>query len=194
MMFGRNPGTDDTWKRIPEGSVGVELGVWKGDSSAKFLKRAGHVHLVDPWSVVAYEDSDEFGDYQGYLDRYSGLVGSNNPDDFQKYYDGIYHSVADRFKNSSVTIHRMTTDEFFEKFNEKVDWVYVDALHSFEGCLNDLRNARKIIKSGGSIFGDDYGNEKYRKEGVENAVNQFIKETGLKLDTFSLDQFEIKVP
>ena len=194
MMFGRNPGTDDTWKRIPEGSVGVELGVWKGDSSTKFLKRAGHLHLVDPWSVVAYEDSDEFGDYQGYLDRYSGLVGSNNPDDFQKYYDGIYRDVANKFKNSPVTIHRMTTDDFFEKFDEKVDWVYVDALHSFEGCLNDLRNARKIIKSGGSIFGDDYGNEKYRKEGVERAVNQFIEETGLKLETFSLDQFEIKVP
>ena len=40
MMFGKNPGTDATWKRIPEGSVGAELGVWMGDSSAKFLKRA----------------------------------------------------------------------------------------------------------------------------------------------------------
>ena len=51
MMFGKNPGTDQTWKRIPEGSVGAELGVWQGDSSEKFLKRAGHAHSVDSWSV-----------------------------------------------------------------------------------------------------------------------------------------------
>ena len=43
MMFGKNPGTDATWKRIPEYSVGAELGVWKGDSSLKFLKRACHI-------------------------------------------------------------------------------------------------------------------------------------------------------
>ena len=43
MMFGKNPGTDETWKRIPENSVGAELGVWQGESSEKFLKRAKHV-------------------------------------------------------------------------------------------------------------------------------------------------------
>ena len=43
MMFGKNPGTDETWKRIPEYSVGAELGVWKGESSLKFLKRARHI-------------------------------------------------------------------------------------------------------------------------------------------------------
>lgn len=43
MMFGKNPGTDETWKRIPEYSVGAELGVWKGESSLKFLKRAKYI-------------------------------------------------------------------------------------------------------------------------------------------------------
>ena len=54
MMFGKNPGTDETWKRIPENSVGAELGVWQGESSEKFLKRAKHVHLVDSWSPIVY--------------------------------------------------------------------------------------------------------------------------------------------
>jgi len=189
MMFGKNIGTTETCKRIPEGSIGVELGVWQGESSEKFLKKAGHLHLVDPWSSIAYEDSDEFGDYQGYLDRYSKLVGSNNPDDFQKFYDNIYNMVSAKMINRPVTIHRQTTDEFFAEFTEKVDWVYVDALHSFEGCLSDLRNARKIIKPGGSIFGDDYGN----KPGVVKAVDTFIADTGLTLDNFYTNQFEIKV-
>ena len=188
-MFGVNTGSNETWKRIPQDSVGVELGVWKGESSAKFLKRAKHLHLVDPWSAVAYEDSDEFGDYQGYLNRYSKLVGSNNPADFQKYYDSIYENVKRRFANHSVTIHRMTTNRFFETFTERVDWVYVDALHSFDGCLSDLRNSIKIIKSGGFIFGDDYGN----KPGVVKAVDTFIQETGLTLNNFYSNQYEIRM-
>lgn len=190
MMFGNNPGTNETWKRIPQDSVGVELGVWKGESSAKFLKRAKFIHLVDPWSAVAYEDSDEFGDYQGFLDRYSKLVGSNNPADFQKYYDNIATTVEQRFDKNCVKIHRMTTDEFFNTFEDKVSWVYVDALHSFDGCLNDLRNSRTIIEPGGYIFGDDYGDN---KPGVRDAVNAFIAETGLVLNNFHSDQFEIQV-
>ena len=189
MMLGTNTGSNETWKRIPEGSVGVELGVWKGVSSERFLRRAGHLHLVDPWSAVAYEDSDEFGDYQGYLDRYSKIVGSNKPEDFQRYYDNIAKSVQTKFRDKHVTIHRTTTDEFFENFKERVDWVYVDALHNFEGCLSDLRKSLKIVKEGGSIFGDDYGN----KPGVVRAVDAFIAETGLTLDNFYTTQYEIKV-
>lgn len=189
MMLGTNTGSNETWKRIPEGSTGVELGVWKGESSSKFLQRAGHLHLVDPWSAVAYEDSDEFGNYQGYLNRYSKIVGSNKPQDFQKYYDGIAHDVKTKFKDKPVTIHRMTTDEFFGNFEGQVDWVYVDALHSFDGCLSDLRKSLKLVREGGSIFGDDYGN----KPGVVKAVDAFIAETGLTLDNFYTTQFEIKV-
>lgn len=189
MMLGKNKGSNETWKLIPPNSIGVELGVWRGDSSAKFLQRAKHLHLVDPWSVVAYEQSDEFGDYDGYLDRYAELVGSRNPSDFQAYYDDIAAAVIARFKNQPVTIHRCTTTEFFSTFTDHVDWVYVDALHSYEGCLSDLHNSLKIVKSGGWIFGDDYGN----KPGVVKAVDDFIKHTGLKLDNFYDNQYRIKV-
>ena len=54
MMLGKNVGSEETWKRIPFNSVGVEIGVWKGDSSEKFLRKASHLHLVDQWSPIAY--------------------------------------------------------------------------------------------------------------------------------------------
>lgn len=190
MMFGKNPGTDETWKLIPKDSIGVELGVWKGDSSEKFLRRAKHLHLVDPWACAPYEQSDEFGDYDGYLKRYSTIVGSSTPRDFQKYYDNIYNQVVERFDQKPVTIHRCTTDEFFDSFAEKVDWVYVDALHSFDGCLNDLQRSLNVVKQGGYIFGDDYNT----KPGVTKAVDAFIQMTGLTLDIFYKDQFKIAVP
>ena len=185
-----NQGTDETWKRIPSGSIGVELGVWKGGSSAKFLKNASFLHLVDAWSIEPYKGSDENGGWEGYLKKYSDLVvGSKDPNEFQKYYDGIYADVCKKFKDKPVKIWRMSTDKFFEQFDQKVDWVYVDAAHSYEGCLYDLRKSLTIIKPGGSIFGDDYGN----KKGVVRAVDEFIQETGLQLDNFYKNQIEIKV-
>lgn len=173
MMFGTNKA--ETWRKIPEGSVGVEIGVWKGDHAAGLLKRAGFLHLVDPWSVTAYEHSDEFGDYRRYLERYSHLVGSNRPEDFQKLYDAIHQSVVSRFEGMPVSIHRMTSAQFFETFQERVDWVYVDGSHAYEGCLADLRGAYRIT---GVILGDDYGN----KPGVTKAVDEFVDYLGLQLE------------
>jgi Methyltransferase domain len=187
MMYGQNLNSEETWKRIPENSIGVEIGVWKGDSSDKFLRRARHMHLVDNWSPVSYENSDEHGNYENYLKRYSKLVGSNDPKDFQKYYNNIYNSVVERFKDRSITIHRMSSEQFFKTFTEKVDWVYVDGDHSYEGCLKDLRNCLKILKPTGVIFGDDYTN----KPGVYQAVNQFIAETNLSFNNFYKTQYEI---
>jgi hypothetical protein len=184
MMYGENSGTDETVKRIPEGSVGVEIGVWKGQSSKKFLKRVEHLHLVDPWSIRAYKnDSGEFTERgQTYFRRYAKLVGSQKPEAFQSYYEKIYNEVKEKFKNQPVTIHRCTSDEFFKKFEEKVDWIYIDGLHDYEGCLKDLRNALTIVKH-------DYGN----KPGIVRAVDQFIAETNLPFDNFFTNQFEIKV-
>ena len=190
MMFGKNPGTDATWKRIPEYSVGAELGVWKGESSAKFLKRASHIHLVDAWAPEVFEGSNEFGGYQAYLERYSKLTGEATTEGFERYYNKIYESVASRFADSPVTIHRMSTAKWFDTFDEKLDWIYVDASHAYEGCLHDLTRAVGMIKPGGKLFGDDYGPKKL---GVKNAVDQFIKNTGYTLNNFHDDQFEVQL-
>jgi hypothetical protein len=47
MMVGENHFAAKTLLRIPKDSIGAELGVWKGDSSKLFLKRAKLLYLVD---------------------------------------------------------------------------------------------------------------------------------------------------
>ena len=117
------------------------------------------------------------------------MVGAKDPKDFVKYYNNIYESVRARFLLKPVTIHRMFTKEFFGTFSEKVDWVYVDAAHDHDGCYFDLTNSLKIVKPGGSIFGDDYIN----KAGVRSAVDAFIRDNDLVLNNFHGSQFEIKL-
>lgn len=190
MMYGKNTDSRQTLNRIPLQSTGVEIGVWQGDSSARFLTKARHLHLVDSWSPVPYTKSDEHGTYEDYLRRYSQLVGSEDPADFQAYYDKIYHAVVKRFQDQAVTIHRVSSSEFFQSFDQQVDWVYVDGDHSFQGCLADLRGCLRIVRPGGQILGDDYTN----KPGVRQAVDTFVNETGLKLNNFYGTQYEICIP
>lgn len=184
MMFGRNKGIDVVLPHLPDQSVGIEVGVWRGDSSEKLLTKARVLHLVDPWSVTAYEESDEFGDYDAYLDRYSKLVGSKDPLDFQKYYDGVYETVVQRFSQSPVYIHRKISVQFFSEYQGMADWIYLDGSHSHEGCLNDLRESVHVAPR---VFGDDY----CVKPGVTSAVNQFVEEAGRSLLYLGDGQYRI---
>ena len=205
MMFGSNKHSIDVMHLIKEGSVGAEIGVWKGVSSEKFLKRnPKHLHLVDSWSVSAYVNSDEHGTYENYLNRYSELTGGNTPDDFAKYYEKVFVEVSRKFRQPNVTIHRMQSDEWFEiqtawceSSTEKLDWIYIDGDHSFKGCYRDLCNAVKVVKSGGYILGDDYkwAFQKYGKDGVTQAVDKFQTVYNLKAEQEGTgSQFSIRMP
>lgn len=196
MMYGQNQGSIKTCERIPLNSIGVEIGVWRGDSSEKFLNRVKHLHLVDSWSPIAYQQNNEHGSYKDYLNRYKELVGSTDPNDYQKFYDNIHLSVLRRFKDKPVTIHRMSSREFFNKFNDQVDWVYVDGDHSYNGVINDLTNSLKILKPGGKILGDDYASVPMKvgyKPEVKRAVDDFVKQHNLKFDNFYGTQYEITI-
>lgn len=188
---GRNKGGKSTAKKILKNSIGVEIGVWKGFTSEHFIKKTKHLHLVDSWSVIAYKDSDEHGTYENYLARYADMVGSTDPEDFQKYYDNIYENVCKKFEGKNVTIHRMPSSEFFKTFDQTVDWIYIDGDHSYAGCFQDLENSKNIIKKGGSIFGDDYN--KSEKPGVKKAVDEFVNKYNLPLNIYAGDQYQINL-
>jgi len=183
MMFGKNTHVTETVKRIPPGSVGVEIGVWQGGTSALFLKRCRFLHLVDPWSIDPYEAQPN------YFTRYRTLVGSADRKDFETYYERVFQSVKRRFAGKQVKIHRCTSAEFFDTFEGLVDWVYIDGMHTFEGCMADLNGSLKIVRGGGFIFGDDYGT----KPGIAEAVNTFVADNGLPLKVFAKTQFQISV-
>ena len=199
MMFGNNKHSVDIMHLVRKGSIGAEIGVWKGVSSARFLaKKPKELHLVDSWSTVAYEESDEHGTYQNYLDRYATLTGGNTEEEFSAFYEGVYMGVESTLgKDPAVTIHRMTSDEWFESFESKLDWIYIDGDHSFKGCYRDLCNAVKVVKSGGYILGDDYkwAFQKYGKDGVTQAVDKFRTVYNMNPQQEGMgSQFSIQVP
>ena len=96
--------------------------------------------MVDSWSPTAYEQAMDEAGFKNYLKRYGTIVKNNTVGGYKQYYDQVWAHVNEKFKGKPITLHRMTTDNFFKKFQETVDWVFVDALHTYDNCLKDLKN------------------------------------------------------
>jgi len=123
--------------------VGVEIGVWKGDSSRHMLEKCRFMYLIDP--LGPYEgnpDSTVFA-----LPELIEALQQENPGRVG-FIKGLAHEVADQVP--------------------EVDFVFVDGNHEFEYVEMDLAFYWPKVRSGGFISGHDYGEP---WPGVVNAVN-----------------------
>lgn len=186
-------------KHIPKGTIGAEIGVWAGNTSKSILEQAEplELHLVDPWSKEPYKQqvNSEHNSYEEYLKKYSKITGGNSEAKFDAYYDQMFEKVTNKFiGNDNVTIHRMWSKDFFDTFEGKLDWIYIDGDHSYEGCYADLVGCLKVMKPNCIIFGDDYAWQSSNgKPGVTKAVAQFAKENSFKLEKLGNREYMIKI-
>ena len=116
-------------REATDGAVFVELGCWKGRSSA-FLAvevlnsgKLIEIHFVDPEILKVYE---------------------------------VFKQNIEAVSDVDVSIHRMKTTEAADLFEDKsVDFVWVDAGHEYDDVLADLRAWWPKVCIGGVIGGDD---------------------------------------
>jgi predicted O-methyltransferase YrrM len=77
-----------------------------------------------------------------------------------------------------------TTDvgaEFFQSIGfGDVDLLYIDAAHTYEAVYADMSNWWPLVRSGGTVFGDDFIPH---YPGVERAVRRFCQEHRLPFET-----------
>lgn len=131
--------------------VCVELGTWKGCSAiavARLVRQwDGVVHCVDVW-----EQENVMGDF-------------------------VPVTVGECLRNldaAGVTEHvRLIvarTTEAATRWEGPIDYLYVDADHSYDGCVADLEAWWPHLRVGGLLAGDDYGDA---RQGVTQAWDMF---------------------
>jgi hypothetical protein len=54
---------------------------------------------------------------------------------------------------------------------EELDFVYIDAAHSYQSCMNDIVSWYPKVRTGGILAGHDYQNDNF---GVKRAVDEFV--------------------
>lgn len=167
---------------LPANGIGAEIGVLEGDFSQEILTKAlpSQLHLIDPWCHQERED------YQ--------KDHANAEDAIQ---DMRYHNLKRRFEEQisagQVHVYREYSGVAVDQFEDKsLDWVYIDAVHSYEGALADLKAFAPKIKDDGFILGHDFTNSPPARKmefGVVEAVKDFLSESGWSFLALTAENF-----
>jgi hypothetical protein len=132
----------------------AEIGVAEGRNAEVMIKwpSVTKLYLIDAWKQLKQK-----GD--------AGLSQAWHDDN----YVGMMYRT-DSHKEKRVVLRGLTEWGIAQIPDDSLALAYVDADHSYEGCLRDLKAIWPKIKKGGVLAGHDYLNEAY---GVRRAVQEF---------------------
>ena len=146
---------------------GAEIGVYQGEFSMFVRSRwnGKMMFLIDRWEHV--------DGYRDIMNKKQSVQNSN------------FQAVLEKFKDDSgVSIFRMDSMEAVGRFGDgDLDWVYIDADHSYNACKADIEEWSKKVRIGGIVAGHDYldGTYSIGEFGVKSAVDEYVGKHGYKL-------------
>jgi hypothetical protein len=152
---------------------GAEIGVFTGAMSAALLKGHSELRLamIDSWESGGKAYQGDSGDFHAGLDQAQQdacLANARRATSFAKDRRRIVRERSVRAaENKSLT---------------NLDFAFIDADHSYEGCAADIAAWWPKIKPGGWLCGHDYANPAFPKFGVTRAVDEFVSQIGGSLE------------
>tara|TARA_R110000824_G_scaffold49053_4_gene137956 strand:+ start:987 stop:1814 length:828 start_codon:yes stop_codon:yes gene_type:complete len=126
--------------------VMAEVGVWDGNSLAVYLNTLkslnGKVYLIDWWKGSKY-----VGD---------GLNMKWKDEIYEKEYQQVLNIVETCDAKDNVVILRGDSTDMAKHIKDgELDLCFIDAGHSHEECLKDIKSYFPKVKKGGIMSGDD---------------------------------------
>lgn len=93
--------------------------------------------------------------------------------------DEDYRDAKRLLQNQAVLIKNLSVVAAMKIEDESLDFVYIDADHSYENVMNDINAWFPKVRKGGIVSGHDYC--RYLEHfGVIEAVNEFCSSNGYK--------------
>lgn len=143
-------------KRFPSGSHFVEIGCWKG-KSASFMA----VEIINSGKQINFDCIDIWSE-DPYLPTGQDLLGNEFYSMFLENTKPVSHIVNPIRKDSSTA-----AADYPDK---SIDFVFIDADHTYEGVKRDLAAWYPKMKVGGIFAGHDYGWTPH----IRQAVSEFL--------------------
>jgi len=155
-------------------SIGVELGVFKGDFSKIILNGwGGDLYLVDVWRPLSIEEYDDISNNENHITSYIDTV--NNISGFEK----------------RAFMIRMSGDKAVNLFRDhSIDFIYIDANHSYKAVKKDIELWYPKIRYGGMISGHDYLPKhlyEYRNSNNDKDISLYLGEEGIYTGLFGVN-------
>jgi SAM-dependent methyltransferase len=104
------------------------------------------------------------------------ILERNAPEELHVVDLDTSHLVKEVAEDPKVTVHVGRSTDVIGSFPDShFDWIYIDADHSFAGCLADAEAAMTKVKPGGYLVFNDFAHvdRKNGRYGVHRAVTQF---------------------
>jgi hypothetical protein len=142
----------------------AEVGVWRGNTTKRVLKKCHSIltqyWAIDPWKPFSVGKAKHLTE-EMWNERYLSVCA------LQKWFFNLH-------------ILRMTSLEAAALFRDAYfDLVFLDADHSYESTLADIRAWLPLVRTGGWLTGHDYEREP--------GVNKAVAESFDKIELFPED-------
>lgn len=143
------------------GLVLVEIGSFMGESACVFAESGvfSRIICVDPWKDIPGKDGNS---YTG-MDKVEAAFDENT-------------AAWPQIQKFKGTVDDFVGSEAFMQVQGKVDAVYIDGLHTYEGCSHDIDVCRRLIKPRVAYAGHDYTDKIAHVVGVKKAVDEAFGE------------------
>lgn len=154
---------------IKPGSIGAEIGVYRGGFSRKILElcKPAKLYCIDAWT--------QYDDY-----KKDSLCATNQDDNMQ----ATKHELRQWIAKGECEVIKGFSAAVARRFTTKLDFIFLDSIHTYPYVLEDLREWHDLIKPDGVIMLHDYTDRPAAKAmdfGVIEAVSQFCNEADWEL-------------
>lgn len=124
---------------------GVEVGVHQGVNARSIIAswQGRMLHLVDPWKATP------------------------------RFFDNEIAQLVQEFEPRIIAHRALSLDAAPTFQDEFLDFVYIDADHTYEAVLADLKAWYPKVRHGGILCGHDYDGNAAHNGWVRQAVNEF---------------------
>jgi SAM-dependent methyltransferase len=166
----------------------VEVGTWKGQSAINMGKhilennKDTKIICIDTWLGAI-----EFWSWASTTPERNLLLKNGYPQIYYQFLSNVVHNglqdIITPFPNTSENGFR-----YLSYMKLEPELIYIDASHEEDDVYKDVKNYYSILKPGGVIFGDDYGNW----VGVRNALGRFKSEMNINMDIIDGNFWVIK--
>ena len=155
-------------------------------------KVKNRIELAKYFGKRGFKNGAEIGVWRG---RYSEILCQNIPglklicvDIWEK--EHVYREAVKRLAQYDTKLIKKPSTEAAKAVpNESLDFVYIDANHSYKFVKEDVSEWTKKVRKGGIVAGHDYYIFKWSGErGVVDAVDEYTKENGYQLLTIGWDK------
>jgi hypothetical protein len=153
---------------VPKGTVGAELGVFKGSFSTIILEvvQPMRLYLVDPWWV-------EYGEYYPNWGAYTNGGQLRTKEAYEQAVVSV-QSVSSACE-VKFCVER-SADWLSSLEDEHLDWAYLDSTHEYADTIKELGLLARKVKRSGLILGDDWQLERtHMHHGVFKAIQEFSR-------------------